>query len=380
MKNKTAIDNDLNIEEIYEDIVADLSVAEEARADGIQVTLETGCFSDTLYLIECFVREIEATDEVAYSINVYNGVEFVLEQGAIARNLININAFIDEFSDAKIYSPHVTAFFDAAKAMNIMQMQFSGKPTAYCPDRGVPEAHVLNELISKIRKITDSAMFKRTVYSREYNCDRGFDSTKQYIDALFDEYARLLVLRIDLGFKRNQEGSGVGLSSAQEYLSKFLNSRRSNKIFKDEVGYIWKLEFGKTKGYHFHVILFLDGSLAHKDEFRASVIGRYWEHITGGKGYHYNCNLVKRNYDRIGLGIGMIHHSDIEMRKNLLRIVRYFFKKEQFIKEKFTAKTRVFSRGEMPKSRRFRSGRPRKEPQQISANMMRGDTLGSAVA
>jgi hypothetical protein len=181
MKNNTVIDNDLNIEEIYEDIVADLGVAEEVRGNGIQVTLETGCFSDTLYLIECMVRKIEATDETAYSISVCNGIEFVLERGELARDLININAFIDEFSDAKIYSPHVMAFFDAARAMNIMQMQFSGKPTAYCRDRGVPEARVLNELISEIRKITSSATFKRAVYSREYNCDRGFESAKEYI-------------------------------------------------------------------------------------------------------------------------------------------------------------------------------------------------------
>lgn len=371
MKNNTELDIDLNIEEIYEDIVADLSMAEEEQGNGVQVTLETGCFSDTLYLIECFVREIEATDGVAYSTRVYNGIEFVFEQGPLARNLININSFIDEFSDAKTYSPHVTAFFDVAMKSKIMPIRFTGNPATYCSDRGVLEAHVFNELIIEIRKIIGSGRFKKMVYSREYNCERGFNSTKKYIDALFDEYARLLVLRIDLGFKRKQKNNSVDFSSAQNYLNRFLNSRRSNKIFKNEVGYIWKLEFGKTKGYHFHVIFFLDGSLAHKDEFRASTIGHYWENVTEGKGYHYNCNLVKRNYERIGVGIGMIHHSDIGMRGNLLRIVRYFFKKEQFIKEKFSIKARVFGRGEMPRPRKARSGRPRQEDQQIFTDMMR---------
>ena len=73
----------------------------------------------------------------------------------------------------------------------------------------------------------------------------------------------------------------------------------------------------------------------------------------------FNCNMKKDNYKY--LGVGMISHSDTQMRKNMLIPIEYITKAEQAVVVKLSHKTRTFWRGEMPGERINRSGRPRME-------------------
>ena len=168
----------------------------------------------------------------------------------------------------------------------------------------------------------------------------------------------VLVMRIDFAIKPEFHKK-TSLEDMQEYLIKFLNNNRSNKLFMHQVGYIWKLEYGVRKGHHFHVMLFFDGSKVRQDVVYAKAIGEYWvEVITNGKGVYFNCNHKKADY--LYLGIGQVKHSDTEMRKNLLKAANYLCKKEQYLYLQLSKRMRTIGKGQILPPKVSSVGRPRK--------------------
>jgi hypothetical protein len=151
----------------------------------------------------------------------------------------------------------------------------------------------------------------------------NYQSMNSYIDNLFVRHGRLLVLRIDLSYQQNINCNGL---QAKEDFELLINTMHSNNVFNHLCGYAWKLEYGVSKGFHYHVILFFDGSKVRQDISRAKMIGEYWaNNITQGKGLYYNCNLEKDKYDYCG--IGMINHYDEEMIENLKNKVAWYLTK-----------------------------------------------------
>jgi hypothetical protein len=138
---------------------------------------------------------------------------------------------------------------------------------------------------------------------------------------------------------------------------RFLNNRRGKALYSNLKGYIWRLEYGKQKGHHFHLFFFFDGSKVHKDEHLANLIGKDWIKVTNGEGGYHNCNANKQNYKHVG--IGMISHGDTEKRLILLDVVAYMHKQDQILREKYSDKIHCWGRGEVPTNRRSPAGRPR---------------------
>ncbi|MNF98191.1 hypothetical protein D3C84_810450 [compost metagenome] len=102
-------------------------------------------------------------------------------------------------------------------------------------------------------------------------------------------------------------------------------------MFDDMVGYIWKLEHGPEKGFHYHVMFFFDGAKVREDITKAIQIGRYWTNVvTRGRGLYYNCNAAKRIYK--SCGIGMVDHTNVQMRQGLQNAVVYLTKTDLYMK------------------------------------------------
>lgn len=105
------------------------------------------------------------------------------------------------------------------------------------------------------------------------------------------------------------------------------------------------------------------GSKVLKDAYLADLIGKYWvEFITAGRSTFFNCNAEKDKYKYKYLGIGMISYGDDALGINLLKVVRYLTKKDQYLRKKVSTRHRVFGRGDIPDLRRSKAGRPRKLP------------------
>ena len=198
---------------------------------------------------------------------------------------------------------------------------------------------------------------------------KNYQSMNDYIDNLFSRYARLLVLRVDLDYKKNKDISFMNTNEVYEAYwqakvdrEHLFKNTRTNQIFDDMVGYIWKLEYGKRAGFHNHMVFFYDGSKVQQDITIAKMIGQYWENnITQGRGRAYNCNAHKDKYKHCG--IGMINWNNFELIANLKLAAQYLAKPDEYISTFMTDIDigRTFGRGTI-KERTETRGKPRNQP------------------
>lgn len=273
------------------------------------------------------------------------------------------------------YSENVQMYFDIVSEMNLSYFtftainhiyydprnqisdgkSFSRSPTILCGD-------LFNEFINRIRQVAASAKFKKKVRDRANNSKLNYQNLGHYINDIFNTTSKVLVLRIDFEYDK-EIAKSVTIKQAKKDRDRYLNNMRNNELFKTVVGYIWKLEDGEQRGLHYHFIFFLDGSLSHKDSYLAEEFGKYWaETVTKSRGFYYNCNRHPMNYKKAC--IGMIEHTDEIKRKNLMIVIKYLTKIDQYLRIKGA---RMIGRGETPKRTTSKAGKPIGRPRKYES-------------
>lgn len=223
------------------------------------------------------------------------------------------------------------------------------------------ESLELTELVTKIKEKTKKGDFRTALNNHRRSSNKNTRESVKYIRSLFSNHSRILALRIDLGYQRSIKSKHQNsklLEIAKTQRSEMFKHLKSH--FKSALlGYIWKLEYGLEKGYHYHVMLFLDGSQKRQDVTIAKIIGEHWNNeITKGEGNYFNCNAQKETYGKY-LGIGMISHADHEKIRNLEKAATYLSKADYYA-SLITKGGRTFGKGNMPSERSTPLGRPRK--------------------
>jgi hypothetical protein len=264
------------------------------------------------------------------------------------------------------FSEHIELYFTSAREIGFPSQMHGGPDTLMpAPDERVDErslqeakpckrlGDLFNELIDKIRTVGRSTAFKEKLRKRKEDSARNFSSACSYIDLLFKAWSRMLVLRLELGY-REELAQGITVEQARQDFQRLLNNRRHNKLFNTGIGYIWKLEEGIFRGPHFHVFIFLKGSASRHHMYLAEKIGEYWKNnITNGRGTFFNCNRKKYTYPVLG----MIHNCETDLIDNLKhKAISYLTKQEQF---PLIKSGRTFGKGEPPKLPDVKLGRPR---------------------
>lgn len=217
--------------------------------------------------------------------------------------------------------------------------------------------------VSQIRQEVHSGAFKNLIYNANRASKKNHDSLMRYIDSLFEHYYQLLVVRVDLGYRQ-----GNSITCHDDILRKYgeakhdfqhlQNNAKMNRLFQHMVGYVWKLEYGPEKGFHYHWILFFDGSQVRQDITLGNLIGEYWVNvITENRGNYWNCNVNKDDYYRCG--IGSVHYSDSTKRHHLKDAAAYLIKVDHYARMLTPDKGRIFGRGEILPPRIGNVGRPR---------------------
>lgn len=367
-----------SIRDIYKAIDQDENLV-ITEVDGQLSTIICEGFGNLLVDFEEFAQHA-AAGQSGFHItqNAFGGTS--ITSGQLAAHFRNLENYISLYEKGKTYSPHVETAYSQIDDMGLGAGEFSKNPAELYQPLQMTGADVFNELIERINRECQSAEFKRKISTRQYNTVRNFRSVCEYVAALFEHSkSRLLVVRVDFGFAINPQlhPHEVTLAEAQEYLDRFLSNRRGRALFKHLVGYVWKLEHGRLKGYHFHLCFLFDGAQVENHSYIAMKIGEYWRELTDGRGTYHSCHANKQPYARPA--IGMIEHDDFEKRSNLLYTLGYFFKKDQYVKMKLSEKARVYGRGEMPKVRSTTVGRPRRDVEDKEAFRSMADVFAKGL-
>lgn len=224
---------------------------------------------------------------------------------------------------------------------------------------------VANDIVERVRLAARRSEFTNALRNHRRVASKNWQGFRNYIDGLFEEYSKLLVVRVDLGFRYNpyealRNRSHVGELEARKHLRKMLRYLRRN--VPECVGSAWKLEYGAGKGFHVHLLVFLHGHHCREGITWGRRLGEKWETITAGTGSYWNCNADEEFYRRRGLlGIGLIRHCDRDLRAGLARTAMYLVKVDAYAKLQSKGNARNFGRGEIkarPAGKRV--GRPRK--------------------
>lgn len=222
----------------------------------------------------------------------------------------------------------------------------------------------LNSFIEYIRELGKEQDTRRIIRNYQRNTDNAMKSTNGLIDQLFQRHGRLLVIRVDFGYREefNESNSLEVLyeqaKADREHL--FENIRSNHTLFGDDyLGYIWKLEFGLYKKLHYHFVFFFNGAKVLRDIVKAWYIGEYWKNvITNGRGTYFNCNAKKGDY--IYPGIGAIDYDDGVAVDNLKFAMSYLAKPDYTVKMIANDGDRVFGRSEPDDFSKW-PGRPRED-------------------
>lgn len=259
------------------------------------------------------------------------------------------------------FSPYVNLFFDIANISK--EKKYSNL-----------------EFLEHLKRGVAADSFKKEVQQKRKAISKNKNSLLRYIESLFEYRSRLLVLRIDFSYQKDAGGffttsddQRIDLifgAKNKDLLEKWsievreqrnqLIKKLKKKYKKDLIGYVWKLEYGADKAFHYHMIFFLDESKHHQDVKIAESIGEIWKHeITNGKGIYWNCNAKKKHFEKNRrIATGKIKHDDLELRANLDHMASYLTKPDYFVKLTLSDGSRTFGKGGKP--RKIKTGRPRK--------------------
>lgn len=217
------------------------------------------------------------------------------------------------------------------------------------------KAQILNEFYQRFfEALSNDIDYKKAVELRKEKSLNQNKKAKRLINKLISKFSKLLVIRIDFSIYRKFE---ITLELMKTYLSIFLKKLHTpNDKVPPIVGYIWKLEYGIQKGYHYHFIFFMDGNIYKQDTYFADLLGDLWRKITQDKGTYHSCNHNKAAYKK--LAIGMLVHNDQEKVDILFSVVDYITKVDQFIIEKTLSNYRTFGYSTRKYEKR-KAGRPR---------------------
>lgn len=213
-----------------------------------------------------------------------------------------------------------------------------------------------NRAVAQIRRLGKGPAVQRRLNNLR-RCERAnARSASGLLEALRTKHSKVMAIRLDLeyyslyGPREGMHPQAITFKDAQVDRDAFLKYLRTGPFSQYLIGYIWKMEFGCEKGFHFHFAIFFDGQKVRQDIVIADALGAQWKEVTTrGKGFFFNCNKRKEAYVRCG--VGTLSRSDDQMWDYLARAVRYLTKIDNFIRFQAPGKARTFGLTRFAKDR-----------------------------
>lgn len=139
--------------------------------------------------------------------------------------------------------------------------------------------HTLTQSFNRYQEALRSRPLARAIEQGKINARRNLRSLTNYVDALFDTYASLYVVHLDLGYhladRRNI--ANATYTRLREDLRTLFYARHRNPLWKDDlVGHIWKIEDAPLRRCHAHLLLFYRGNTADQHQEDVTHLQNRW--------------------------------------------------------------------------------------------------------
>ena len=185
---------------------------------------------------------------------------------------------------------------------------------------------------------------------------RNFYELAKLINRLFEYHSRILVVRVDLGY-RQEFARAIPLEVVQKHRDQLLVDKRAYpEAFDGLLAYAWGLEGNEQgSGYHYHFLALYNGAIRRDGVGIGLAMGSLWKSITNSCGQYYVSNFDEAKLAKLGcLGIGMIHRNDVQKRICLIEKVAAYITKKCTIFDIRSGRTesgefRTFGKSWMPK-------------------------------
>lgn len=340
----------------------DFTVLESGEIPYQLLTVEDDLLS-RLKKIEPIMLKLIGSDEILFSFKNLRHKGYVLHATPTGKKLLTVlrdgQASFRYYFPLHDINPYVALLFECVDRFDSPMFFLYASSTF--SNEVKQTVIIMNELVEDIRREASSADFKRVIQRFVKAETKRAKSLSLYIDALFNKYSRLIVIRLDLSYSVGSfEGEDIqkNLLEVKADWTKMQRDLHKGLPVKDMLGFACKLEYGHVKGFHFHLLVFYNGSTYRKDVALARLIGEHWrQEVTKGKGRYFNCNNKKADYKF--LGIGVVSYFDSLLVSNLKSIVARYLVKIDYWVRLSPGLGRSFYRGNMPKFNCAKRGRPR---------------------
>ena len=297
-------------------------------------------WSDRVLQIERFMLYIEKLEVLPYMID--DGTRLNYEY--IIRMMRLWNIWVSDFSSAFYYSPYVEQFYQTTISF---PEAIESRCLPLTERSGEDIARTVNNYITTLQDAMRSRAFKEKIRHRDDHSRRMFISAIEYLDFLFNQHKRMVVLRMDFYLAAD---AGIGLAGPLVPLLEYFGCLREDMkrrvgVFQHLTGYIAHVEYGYQKKHHIHAIFFFDGDKVRNDYALSQLIVQRWVEITRGSGHYFNTQEKAGQY--ACPAIGMVHRDDREKRQCLIYVIWYITKLDQFLPYKYSDKQRLLFRGEI---------------------------------
>ena len=271
----------------------------------------------------------------------YNRVGYLLKEA-----ISGLNVLESSICEYQQLHPTIRLFSTTLKAYNLTELP-------------VTEAVTINDVLRRFREDAQSVAYKRQLRNFQRAASKNLAGALSYVDNLFEHHARLLVVRVDLSWRKDLvKNKTISTSIARLHRQRLFKRLQSHPVFQHCLGYIWKLEYGQYKGFHYHTCFFFDGSKVRGDVTLGRRIGESWKNeVTDGQGLYFNCNSIASTYVRSG--IGDIHYTDQTKRAVLQKVIAYITKVDTAVRLSLPQGARTFGRSECILRKKETRGRPR---------------------
>ncbi|WP_124093543.1 YagK/YfjJ domain-containing protein [Burkholderia gladioli] len=334
-----------------------------------------------LPMIDSIARLMLKSDEPFFVVSDKHGSKRVASEAKHAASFLSALRQIPHlYSTVLTFPPHIEKLFEVFRTHPIRYCTCMN-PRAPAFD-GRLEAEVAEDFRRTYRVEADWDGTRKKLDDWDRRPETNLARLKQYLNALFNAFARVVTTRIDFyyhaasidpamedevrmqaerahaedvaaylnGNDASMPGDGLARVGIEEVMRDrarlFENMRGKPSLFEHLIGHVWRIEYSLVGGHHLHCTFFFDGSKVQQHEWLAQQICDYWhDAVTKGRGYAHNCN--RNHYPDYVLG--PTDYYDHDKRARLLKRLAYLAKDDQLVYAKPTRKCKLFGTGRLPK-------------------------------